>query len=69
MEDDEEKERYLVDSTFTSRYKIDYYYAFDILPCVVLAYCKSLWIENVFLPGSMCSYVVVVVYFFLSHVS
>ena len=35
MEDDEEKERYLVDSRFTSRYKIDYY-AFDVLPCVVL---------------------------------
>ena len=47
MEDDEEKKRYLVDSRFTSRYQIDYYYAFDVLPCVVLAYCKSLWIESV----------------------
>ena len=35
MEDDEEKERYLVDSRFTSRYKIDCYLAFDILPCLL----------------------------------
>ena len=30
MEEDEEKKRYLVDSRFTSRYQIDYYYAFDV---------------------------------------